>query len=521
MPQKSRTGWIRITLLAAAFALTGRAQNDPVVRIESQLVLVDVVVNGGAATSLTRDDFRIFDNGQQQQIAVFEADSGEADSAGLTPLPAGVTANRRDWRGAAPSSATVILIDRINTPTEAQVYVNQQVQELLKALDAKQRIALYELRSEGLRILHDFTADPAGLAGRVALEPEHSLALESSARRGGFESDLDTVGLDPRIEEIRGGNTGFGRRSAGYFLNDRALRTSTALEIVARRLEGLRGRRNLVWLSGRFPFSFDVWARSDLREDVEETTMKQISDVAIRMGEANIAIYPVDVRGPGGEGSEVAGIAREIARASGGRSFRTNAVSEAVHAALSDSRMVYTVGFYPSQPSKDRSRRSLRVEAGNSGLDLLYRPTYTGFGGSGQPGTRVGVADLLSSPLDATNIGLTAMAAPAQGGKGTFELVILADIADLHLVERDGRREGAVVVGLVFRAEDDGTAYLIPPSVSRIRLSPEEYATLQKTGLVLQRFLNTEGRSGAVRVAIQDQATGRAGSLWVPIGTKK
>jgi VWFA-related protein len=519
---KRWTNVFRLALLAVVLVSPpGEAQNNPAPGAEKQLVVVDIVVKGETAT-LTRDDFRILDNGQPQQIVTFDAVGGQTNIKGAVSLPAQAAANRRDWRGAVPSSATVVLIDRINTPTEAQVYVNQHVRELLERFDANLGIAVYELRSDGLRIVHDFTDNPRQLPERLArLEPEHSLALESSARAGGFESDLDTVGLDPQLEEIRTGTTGFSRRSADYFMNERLLRTSAALETVVRHIQGLRGRRNLVWLAGRFPFSFDVWARTDLSEVVEEATMRQVDDVAALIREANTAIYPVDVRGPGGEGAEVAGIAREIARSTGGRSFRTNAISEAVQAALSDSRMIYRLAFYPSQPSKDRSRRSLQVEVRQPGAELLYRTHYTSIGGPDQPGRRVGVVELLSSPLDATRIGITAMAAPIEGRSGSFELVMLVDMADLRLIERDGRWVGALNVGLVFRAEDDGTAYVIPASESPISLTREQYRTLQKTGLVLQRFLNTEGRPGAVRVVIEEQATGAAGSVWVSVGSKK
>ncbi len=515
-----------LTVLATVFLppVHGQAQNDPTVKAEGQLVSVDVVARGGGGAALRRDDFQIFDNGQQQKIALFDVVSGATNAATAITLPAGVVSNRRDSKGAIPSSATIILIDRINTPTDAQVDVNRQLREVIGALEAKEGIALYELRSDGLRVVHDYTGDPKDLeAGVAALETEHSLSLGSSTRPGGFESELENVGLDPQLNEIRTGNTGFDRSSADYFLNDRALRTSAALETIARHMEGVRGRRNLIWLSGRFPFSFDVWSRTDLRAEVVDSTMKQIEDVGILLNNANIAIYPVDVRGPGGEGSEITGVAQEIARATGGRAFRTNAIDEAVQAALADSRRVYKLGFYPSQPGKDRGKRSLRVEARGpgSGLELLYRPRYEGFGKSNQPATRVGVAELLSSSLDATGIGMTAMAAPAQGSPGVFELVTLVDIADLHLVQRADRWEGALVVGLVFRNDKDGTAYVIPPTTDKINLTRQQYEAFQKTGLVLQRFLNTEGRQGVVRIAVQDPATGSAGSLWVPVGTKK
>ena len=506
-------------LISGLFPIFVGAQDDRVLRVDTQLVLVDVVVSGdaGIITQLSRDDFRIFDEGNEQELAIFEPVAGETDFSRALPLPSGVGANLRDWRGGIPASATVILIDRINTPTDAQIFTNQRLLEFLESFDRLEGLALYELRSDGLRVLHDFTDDPVGLLQVAAtLEPEHSLALESSNSVGGFESDLPNVGLDQGISESLTGGTGFARRGSDYFLNNRVLQTSAALDTVTRHLQGLRGRRNLVWLSGRFPFAFNPWSRSDLVNEVETRTIEQIESIGFVINEANIAIYPVDVRGPGsGEGAEITGIADQIAGATGGRRFRTNGVGEAIEAAVMDTGMIYTLGFYPSEVEDERNRRSLRVEVGNDDLDLLYRPNYVEFGGVDEVVSRVGLAELLSSPLEATQIGVSGLVAPAAPGSSVLELVILVDIDDLNLVESEGRREGTIDVGLVFRADDDGTAYVLPRATFPINLTPEQIEQFRETGLVVQRILNTEGRSGAIRVVVQDQVTGAAGSFWV------
>ena len=512
------SGGVVLWTLASGAGLA-MAQDDADLRVDTRLVLVDVVAGGDALAraTLSRDDFRVFDEGREQELAVFERVSGRTDLGSTLALPAEVGANRRDWRGAVPASATVILVDRVNTPTDSQVYANQELERFLAAFGPREGLALYELRSDGLRVLHDFTDDPAGIAAAVAaMEPEHSLALESSTSVGGFESDLPNVGLDPVIGENFTGDTGFGRRAADYFLDDRVQRTSAALETVARRLEGLRGRRNIVWLSGRFPFSFDVWSRSDLANEIENGTMDQVDSISRVIGESNVAIYPVDVRGPGEEGAEVFGAAEAIAEASGGRWFRTNALGEAIEAAVGDAGMIFTLGFYPSEAEEGGGRRSLRVEVDDDRVDLLYRPSYASFGGGSASVERVGLAELLSSPLDATRIGLTGAVGPAGDGAG-FELVALVDIDDLLLVESAGRMRGSINVGLVFRDAADGTAYVIPPATFPIDLTPEQVESFRQTGLIVQRFLDTEGRTGAVRVAVLEPATGASGSVWVPV----
>ena len=93
-----------LMLLLGMFPDAVRAQEDAVRRVDAQLVLVDVVASGDALAlaALSRDDFRIFDEGREQELSVFERVAGRTDLSGALALPAGVASNLRDWRGAVP-----------------------------------------------------------------------------------------------------------------------------------------------------------------------------------------------------------------------------------------------------------------------------------------------------------------------------------------------------------------------------------------------------------------------------------
>jgi VWFA-related protein len=512
-------GWIAAGLLLAPIAL---GQTDGVLRVDTELVVVDVAVRGdsGAIEGLTRDDFSIYDNGQEQQITVFDSTPGETDSGTILNLPAGAAANRRDWRGARPTSATIVLVDRVNTPTDAQVFVNGELERFFETLDENAGIALYELRSDrGLTVVHDFTDNPDEiLAKAAALESEHSLMLESSSSVGGFESTPGNVGLDPELSEFlsEGADVGFQRGTADYFLNERAQRTSQALETITRRLAGLEGRKNLVWLAGRFPFTFDVYSSTDLVEEIEPATLRQIDSVGAAITDANIAVYPVDVRGPAADVVDVANVSEKIADTTGGRRFRTNAIGEAIRAALGDSEMIYTLGFSPLDQDQGRGRRSLRVEVSRDDVEVLHRPNYVGFGSQTARG-RADIATLLGSSVDATRIGLTGIAGPSSDGSGQFDLVTIVDVNDLKFVTNDGQYESSIEFGMVFRADGDGGTFVIPPATYPLRLSEEQFAQTRQTGYIVQRKLNTDGLQGAVRVVVQDSASGDAGSFWVSL----
>jgi hypothetical protein len=88
------------------------AQEQPLVRVNTQLVEVDVVVKGksGPVANLTQDDFTILDQGKRQKIAAFAVRTGQSEPPGLLPSKPGAVSNRANG-----TSTTVFLFDSLNT----------------------------------------------------------------------------------------------------------------------------------------------------------------------------------------------------------------------------------------------------------------------------------------------------------------------------------------------------------------------------------------------------------------------
>lgn len=517
-------------LVAAASGSThaGAGQDTPVIRVETQLVAVDVVATGvdGPAVELGAGDFRILDAGAEQEIAFFER-YAEANRAGeeAVLLP-GVASNRRDWAGRRLSSATVILVDRLNTPTDDQIRLNNLLLEYLESYEGSGALALYELGDE-FRVVHDYDEDPARLPALASeLEPEHSLALESSDNLSGFESSLESAGLDRRLEEFLtdGGNLGegqFARESSDYFLESRIMRTVDALEATARRLSGLPGRKNLVWLSGRFPFVFYPHRQTDLVNEVSEGALNRMEEVGYFLTETNVALYPVDIRGPGTEGdSYVFGVMRDISEMTGGRAFSgRNNVADAIDRAVADAEVTYALGFYPRDPGTDGTFRPISISVSRDDVTLFYRPGYFSFGGDADRTPDLGLADLLVSALDATSIGMVASAAPASGNPEAFALMALIDIRDLALSRSEsGRYSGSLDFVGAFQSEDGTTVSILPAEVLPVDLDAEAYAQALQTGFLISQIVDTNGETGRIRLVVRDSSTGAAGSLWVGAG---
>jgi hypothetical protein len=125
----------------------------------------------------------------------------------------------------------------------------------------------------------------------------------------------------------------------------------------------------------------------------------------------------------------------------------------------------------------------------------------------------VGLADLLVSPLDAGAVGLTGIAGKAADGSG-YQLVAIVDAHDLSLVSIGGRRLGVVDIAMAFRASD-GQAYVLPAETQSVNLTDAQFAEAE-AGFIIRKGINTEGQTGSIRIVVRDQATGAAGSVWIP-----
>ena len=133
-------------------AISAFAQTEPVFHAGTRLVQVDVVVRNksGPVAGLKKEDFSLLDEGSPQQISLFSVTT-QHSSKQATPLPAGTVSNRLSRLGEAPASATVLLIDRLNTPINSQPYANQKVIRFVGTNGGRARLGIYTLGSRAAR----------------------------------------------------------------------------------------------------------------------------------------------------------------------------------------------------------------------------------------------------------------------------------------------------------------------------------------------------------------------------------
>ena len=535
------------------------------IRTTTRLVEVSVVVqdkNGNPITGLTKEDFKLFDQGKQQSIALFSGSSPvPASVAPRAPLPPNMFTNRFDQKGEEPGAVTVILFDTLNTSVRDQQYVRKQILRFLQTLKPQDHVALYALTTE-LLVLHDFTQDDSALVTAVGhYAPKELAAFDASNTP---PVNLISLGADPQWANLQNAVNNANAEIGDQQAMDRVGTTAGAIEAIADHVASIPGHKSLVWVSGGFPIQLGTPSiggnpsgvndqpiggtdgKNQLpRADRDSRTFAEdVLRVTEALNRANLSIYPVDAKGveislsPSGgpeqrdrppERKDTAGLNMQqdarnssqlLADRTGGIAFfGSNDVSGIMRRAMDDGRFAYTLGFYPDHGKWDGKFRKIKIEVKDDGARLHYRQGY--FAGNDQPDTEDKVKTELQqaamSPLDATVLGMIV------GGKAAeppaarnLDLRISLDPTQFLLTQSGDRRVGALDL---FFLQRDAAGNILIAEKQHLGLNFEEkqYEVLAKAGIILERHLIVQPQAAEIRVVVRDASSDALGSVTVPV----
>ncbi len=519
----------------------GRA---PQLRATTRLVQISVIVNdqhGDPIAGLTKDDFELLVDRKPQQIGLFSEETNLPPATSAPPLPPNVYSNRLQQR-TIPANLTVILLDELNTDFADKTFARTQVSGFLKHIQPQDHVALYRLAGT-LRVLQDFNSDPASL--RAALDN-----LRGDPSRQLANSQPDDPSLTNPNRSTPAGTTSdreafraaFAQREANDSGTDRVHATIAALLAIAHHVGGLPGRKNLVWVSSTFPFSLG-YDRFNLNweNDTGVSFGRDIETAARALTNANVAVYPVDARGLIGDAMKAtreiefptSGTLAEqfgppagefdtmkiLAARTGGRAFyNTNNISGAVRRALDDSRVAYTIGYYPADVKWDGSFHAIKVKVNVPNARVRSRTGY--FALPDPPGTsqtvRADISQTASSQLEATGIGMlvdvTASTAPEQVLTANLHL----DLRDIQMAQESGRWTGRLQ-SVFFLLNDRGEIVGKSDRTFHLLFEPAVYERTLKSGLSDSRRLGVAPQATQLCIVVRDAATGKLGSLLVPL----
>ena len=346
-------------------------------------VVLDVVVkdkDGHPVKGLGRSDFTVIEDRKAQEIRSFEEVDFNASSTFTAPkipaLPPDTFMNVQTSPERGPLYVIVydaVHMEGANVMSETsqgdQIQARKALAAFLESKPAGTRFALFCL-AQDFRLLQGFTADPHQLL--AAFDPHHP---------GGHIP----------LNLLNGENLG----------KDDSLMPFEVLAFVGHYLEGMPGRKNLIWLSSQFPAEvplfglqaaqvgntmsassgsalqaqgFDGSADTTFSDTYSAKVMREAIDA---LNAAQVSVYPVDVGAlnPALDGVDM--IAEHIAVSTGGHAYyNTNDLKGAMEAATEDGSNYYEMTYAPSNPREDQKLRQIRVEADNKSYKLEYRRFY-------------------------------------------------------------------------------------------------------------------------------------------------
>jgi len=426
-------------------------------KVSTKAVVVDVVVTdskGHPVRGLSQQDFQLAEDNKPQDIRYFrefndvdesvrqplDAQASTTQAASTAPsastipipkAPAPPTPSPNVFNNRARSgqsgAVTMVLFDMLNTPASDQVYARQQ---LIKFLESKPKVSQFALcaLSSGehpLRLIQGFTADETLLLAAVKGKRGQTRNNRWQAAAAETQNSVTTVAEIA----LAGGRTSGFQNLVGALQNmqaeqyvtdtsERASRTIDAMMLLARYLSGVSGRKNIVWLSASFPIALSAGPISSNPSIDNPNYTYKIKRATNLLADAQVAVYPVDVRGlqvftaglESGAGvagprsfeppdptsansvSPQSGIPQgmdfatqaaeedtltQFAVATGGKAFfNTNDIREAIATANEQGSNYYSFSYTSTNKLYNGKFRKIKVQLAEKGYKLYYRQGY-------------------------------------------------------------------------------------------------------------------------------------------------
>ncbi len=229
-------------------ATPSRPEAFPTIKSETREVLVDAVVvdkKGNPLRDLTAKDFKVFEDNKEQAISSFSFEQAGGGPEHSKP------------------QYMVLFFDNSSMDFAGQAKARDAAAKFLDANAGPNRLIAIAEYGGQVHITQNFTADGA-LLKKVA---------------AGFRTSHVTLNQDPIQVASLGGPSPLDGLQQGFAIQS----VATALRDLAKGLASVPGRKSVVMLTEGFPLTPEAKA--------------QLTAVIDSCNKANVAVYPIDVRG--------------------------------------------------------------------------------------------------------------------------------------------------------------------------------------------------------------------------------
>jgi VWFA-related protein len=505
------------------------SSNTPAVRVTSRLVQVTVNVqdkDGRPVTGLSKDDFKIFDQGRPQQIAAFSADTSRVTADASAPVAPNLFSNRNAQPSDSQPPLTVIVMDAFQAKFQDRYFcpgitcqlgaMFQQVRKFISQVGPQDRVAIYEI-GEQLYLLQDFTSDPDALRHGVDRGAEYAGQITYQWAM------CQPLEMEPH--------------------------TLDALHEIAARLARVPGRKNLIVLSHGFP-------PIPFRDGGREITNRNMVNAVRTLGDSDLPMTAIDTAGvyadpipigpvPGGRSSKPssglgptpagggAGLSRcatpnlkdfdysrDLANRTGGRVIvETNDIAGAMRRVMDDYSATYLLSYYPDHNKWNGEFREITVKVDRHDVDVHARNGYFAIADTASAAQLAAqrLADAVSSPLDATDISFEVQAdAIETSGARHLKLKISFDPNQFHFQEQADRWIDNIAE-ICAEFDDEGKKIDTHSQTLNLKPGSADYQQFLQRPFSYSETVTIAKGAERIRLVLRDENSGAIGSVTIPL----
>jgi VWFA-related protein len=530
------------------------ADNESRVEFRSQTVLIQVPVvvtdkSGNHLHGLTKEDFHVFENGKEQPVSTFEELVATSDKLAIQPAAPGQFRNLT-LESRQPRNVVVIAIDTVNTPFMDQAYGRREViKYLANNLNSGQVMALMLITSRGLRVVQGLTDDPTRLiealrkaSGELPAMEGLSADAQADAATGSMSPTMFASSIDP--SQAIDSFVEYGDAVEAEFQQQNAIETTmNAFLGIAWSLAGVPGRKSLIWATGSFPFAIDSPASvpGGSLSLLYERTM-------LALNEAEVSVYPVDVRGLVNASPIVEGNRRTVATGSalsrqvvsrswlqmstidtlhdfadmtGGKAFyNTNDVAGSVKRAADDASSYYLVGYYLDTHNTKPGWRRLQVKTARKDTEVRARNGFFVTNATMNPliSRNFDMSNALNSPIEGTGVPVTVQWLTVSGDADKKKAVFMAQMpANSLSFDSAGRDQLNFDFAAVAFNDKDRKVAASSTQIFNKPIPEQSIAAVRANGVRFRNALELSPGKYTVRFVVRDNVTGKVGSVTAPL----
>jgi VWFA-related protein len=400
------------------------------------------------------------------------------------------------------------------------------------------------ITSHGVKVIQGLTGDSANLVQilkKVSGELPALQGVDTDAQADAATADIPDVpapGGDP--DAAMQAFVERGDAIYAQFQQQNAIETTmNAFLGIAWTLQGVPGRKAVIWATGGFPFTIyspDIVPGGNL-SILYERAMHALE-------EAQVAVYPVDVRGlvnssPISEASK-SGVPtvrqinnrawlqqstidslNEFADMTGGKAFyNTNDLASSFKRAADDASSYYLLGYYLDTHNDRAGWRQLKVKVDKKDTEVRARKGFFVTNATIHAAlTRNSDMNFaLSSPIEGTGVPVTIEWAGVAGDGAKKKAGFLAHMPPNGLsIDTAAQNKIDFDFAAVAWGEKDGKEAARSALNFSKALADDQLASIRANGVNFKNVLELAPGKYTVRFVVRDNVTGKVGSVTAPL----